>query len=132
MLSYLFPYLSESNQFLFEPFSTVSPPLESKSELRLTSVRYVCGSHHSSNLFHTLKIRAQTSMHCKDLLINDGSYWQAIETIRECLPKFDIVPTLAYIAIGERKRRERGREGGRKDQKGCFTEIKGNHQNDWN
>lgn len=49
-------------------------------------------------------------MHCKDLLINDGSYWQAIETIRECLPKFDIVPTLAYIAIGERKRRERGRE----------------------
>lgn len=36
-------------------------------------------------------------MHSKNLFVNDGSDWQAVETIRECLPELDIVPPLAYF-----------------------------------
>jgi hypothetical protein len=36
-------------------------------------------------------------MHCEDLLIDDGCNWQAIETVRERLPKFDVVTPLALI-----------------------------------
>ena len=34
-------------------------------------------------------------MTAKDLLVNDGSYRKAIETICECLPQLDIVSALA-------------------------------------
>ena len=36
-------------------------------------------------------------MHGEDLLVNDGSDWQAIKAIREGLPELDIVPPLAFV-----------------------------------
>jgi hypothetical protein len=36
-------------------------------------------------------------MHSEDLLVDDGSDWQAIETVRKCLPKLNIIATLALI-----------------------------------
>lgn len=36
-------------------------------------------------------------MHCKDLFVNDGCNWQAIEAIRKGLPEFDVVATFAFI-----------------------------------
>lgn len=49
-------------------------------------VSYVCGSHYTTNLLHRVKIRAETTMHRKDLLVNDGSDRQAVEAVREGLP----------------------------------------------
>jgi hypothetical protein len=34
-------------------------------------------------------------MHTENLLVNDGSDWKTVEAIRECLPQFDVVATLA-------------------------------------
>lgn len=36
-------------------------------------------------------------MHGENLLVNDGSNWQAVEAVRECLPQLDVVPPLALI-----------------------------------
>ena len=36
-------------------------------------------------------------MHGEDLLINDGSYRQAVEAIGKRLPKLDVIPPLAFI-----------------------------------
>jgi hypothetical protein len=36
-------------------------------------------------------------VHCKNLLVDDGCNWQAVEAIGECLPEFDVVTTLALI-----------------------------------
>lgn len=36
-------------------------------------------------------------MHCEDLLVDDCSNGQAVEAVRESLPEFDVVPSLALI-----------------------------------
>lgn len=36
-------------------------------------------------------------MAAENLLINDSSYWQAIEAVRECLPQLDIVSAFALV-----------------------------------
>ena len=36
-------------------------------------------------------------MHAQDLFIDDGSNWEAIETISESFPQLDVVPSLALI-----------------------------------
>lgn len=58
---------------------------------------YICGTHDAADLFHRVEIRAQTSMHGEDLLVNDGSNWQAIEAIGEGLPQLDVVSSLALV-----------------------------------
>ena len=36
-------------------------------------------------------------MHAENLIINQGCDWQAIETVRESLPQFYVVPPLAFV-----------------------------------
>ena len=36
-------------------------------------------------------------MHGEDLLVNDGCDRQAVEAIRKCLPKLDVVSALAFV-----------------------------------
>jgi hypothetical protein len=36
-------------------------------------------------------------MHTEDFLINDGSNWEAVETISEGFPQLDVIPSLAFI-----------------------------------
>jgi hypothetical protein len=36
-------------------------------------------------------------VHCEDLLVNDGSNRKAVEAVRKCLPKLDVVSTLALV-----------------------------------
>lgn len=36
-------------------------------------------------------------MHCEDLLVNNRGNRQAIEAVRKCLPKLDVVSSLAFI-----------------------------------
>ena len=52
----------------------------------MKSVTYICRSHDAADLLHRVQIRAQTTMHGEDLLVNDCRDWQAIEAVRESLP----------------------------------------------
>lgn len=36
-------------------------------------------------------------MHCEDLLVNYGSNWQAVETVGEGLPQFNVVSAFTFI-----------------------------------
>jgi hypothetical protein len=47
---------------------------------------YICGAHDAADLFHRIEVRAQTSVHGEDLLIDDGGNGQAVEAVRKCLP----------------------------------------------
>ena len=58
---------------------------------------HIGGPHDTSDLLHRVQVRAQTSVHCEDLLIDDRSNWQAVEAVSECLPKLDVVPSLALV-----------------------------------
>ena len=58
---------------------------------------YICRAHDTAYLLHGIQVWAQSSMHGEDLLVDDGSNWQAVEAVRKCLPQLDIVPPLALI-----------------------------------
>lgn len=60
-----------------------------------TGIGHICGSHHPPYLLHRLQVRTQSSMHRENLLVDDGSDGQAVETIGERLPQLDVVPPLA-------------------------------------
>lgn len=53
--------------------------------------------HYPSNLFHALKIWREPTMATEYFLVNNGGNGQAIKTICECFPQFDVVPTFAFI-----------------------------------
>jgi hypothetical protein len=44
-----------------------------------------------------LEVRRQTTVAAENLLVNEGGNWQAVEAIRKCLPKLDVVSTLAFV-----------------------------------
>ena len=47
---------------------------------------YVSRPHNPTDLLHGVEIRAQTTVHGEDLLVDDSSNRQAIEAVRKCLP----------------------------------------------
>lgn len=47
---------------------------------------HVCRSHDPAYLLHRVQIRAQTTMHGEDLLVDDCGDGQAVEAIRKSLP----------------------------------------------
>lgn len=44
-----------------------------------------------------MQVGAQAAVAAENLLVDDRSYGQAVETVREGLPQLDIVATLALI-----------------------------------
>lgn len=58
---------------------------------------YVGRPHDPPDLLHRVEIWAQTTVHGEDLFVDDGCDWQAVEAVRKCLPKLDIVSPLALI-----------------------------------
>lgn len=58
---------------------------------------HVGWAHNAANLFHGVEIRAETTMHCEDLLIDYGSNGQAVEAVCKRLPELDIVSSLTLI-----------------------------------
>lgn len=58
---------------------------------------YISGSHHTTNLFHGIQVRAETAVHGENLLVNDCSNRQAVKTVGEGLPKLDVIPAFALI-----------------------------------
>jgi hypothetical protein len=55
-----------------------------------------------------MQIRTQSTMTTENLLINDRSYGQAVEAIRECFPQFYIVTAFAFVV--KSWQRERSKE----------------------
>jgi len=62
-----------------------------------TAIRNISWPHDATNLLHGVEVRAQSSVHREDLLVDDGSDWQAVEAVGESLPQLDIVSALALI-----------------------------------
>lgn len=58
---------------------------------------YIGGAHDTADLFHRVEIRAQTTVHGEDLLVDDGGNREAVEAVGKSLPKFDVVSALALI-----------------------------------
>lgn len=58
---------------------------------------YISRSHDTPDLLHRVQVRAETTVHCEDLLVNNGCNWQAVEAVSEGLPQLDIVPSLALV-----------------------------------
>lgn len=58
---------------------------------------YVCRAHNAADLLHGVEIRAETTMHGKDLLVNDGGNGQAVEAVGKRLPQLDVVASLALV-----------------------------------
>lgn len=76
-----------------------------------TVVGHVGGTHDAADLLHGLEVRRETTVHAEDLLVDDGSNWQAVEAICESLPKLDVVAPLACGASQRlRQREESGNE----------------------
>ena len=61
------------------------------------NLTYICWSHNAADLFHRVQVWTQPSVHREDLLVNDGSNWQAIEAVGKGLPQFYVISPLALI-----------------------------------
>ena len=58
---------------------------------------YISRTHNATDLLHRVEIRAQTTVHGENLLVNDGSNGQAVEAVGEGLPQLDVVSSLALV-----------------------------------
>lgn len=58
---------------------------------------YISWTHDTTNLLHRVEIGTQTTVHGEDLLVDDGSNWQAVEAIGKGLPQLDVISSLAFV-----------------------------------
>lgn len=58
---------------------------------------YISRTHNAADLLHRVEIRAQTTVHGENLLVNDGSNGQAVEAVGESLPQLNVVSSLALV-----------------------------------
>lgn len=58
---------------------------------------YVSRAHHSADLLHRVQVRAETTVHGEDLLVDDSGNRKAVEAIGEGFPQLDVVSTLALV-----------------------------------
>ena len=58
---------------------------------------YISRSHDTTDLLHRVQVWAKTTMHGKDLLVNDSGNWKTVEAVRKGLPEFDIVSSLTLV-----------------------------------
>lgn len=47
---------------------------------------HICWAHDPTDLFHRIQVRAKTTVHGEDLLVDNGRNWQAVEAVGERLP----------------------------------------------
>ncbi len=62
-----------------------------------TRVGNVSGTGETTHLVHGVVLRGETTVDAEDLLVNNGSNGEAVETVSECLPELDVVATLALV-----------------------------------
>lgn len=65
--------------------------------LRRAAVTYISRAHNPADLLHRVEIRAQTTVHGENLLVNDGSDGKAVEAVGKSLPQLNVIATLALV-----------------------------------
>lgn len=85
------------SSIVLAPSHCVLVRVRPKEITKKTLVRNICRSHDTANLFHTLEIGTESTVTAKDLLVNNGSNGQAVETIGKRLPQFNVVAPLALV-----------------------------------
>lgn len=58
---------------------------------------YISGTHDPTDLLHRVEIRAQTTVHGENLLVDDRRNRQTVEAVGERLPELDVVSSLALV-----------------------------------
>lgn len=58
---------------------------------------YISGAHNAADLLHRVQVRAETTVHGEDLLVDDCCNGQAVEAVGERLPELDVISSLALI-----------------------------------
>lgn len=58
---------------------------------------YVSGSHDAANLLHGVQVRAETTVHSEDLLVDNSGDGKAVEAVGEGLPQLNVVSALALV-----------------------------------
>ena len=61
------------------------------------SIRYVCGPDDTLHLVEASEFRAETTVHAEDFFIDHCGTGEAVEAVREGLPKLDAEPALAFV-----------------------------------
>lgn len=62
-----------------------------------TAVGDISGSHDTADLLHRVEVGTKTTVHGKDLLVNNGGNGETVEAVGKCLPELDVVATLALV-----------------------------------
>lgn len=79
------------------PASDILVGIRPQQVTEQTTVGNVRGTHDSADLLHGVEIRAQTTVHGEDFLVDDGCNRQAVEAVRKRLPQLNVVTSLALI-----------------------------------
>jgi len=82
---------------IFSPSLDIFVWVRPKQVTEKTSVWNISRSHYSLDLIQSWKFWRETSMHTKNLFINDCSNRETIETVSEGLPEFYVIPSLTFI-----------------------------------
>lgn len=54
------------------------------------------GPHDPPDLLHALQVRTEPPVTTEDLLINDSSNWEAVETVREGFPQLNVISPFTW------------------------------------
>lgn len=65
--------------------------------LRRSAVTHISRAHNPADLLHRVEIRAQTTVHGENLLVNDGSDGKTVEAVGKSLPQLNVIATLALV-----------------------------------
>jgi len=68
-----------------------------------TGVWDVCRPNDLANLIKAVELGRETAVRAEDLLVDDGTQWEAVENLCEELPQFGGVPSLAWGGTAQRR-----------------------------
>lgn len=71
--------------------------LDSIPRMTIEMSTYISGTHDPTDLLHRVEIRAQTTVHGENLLVDDRRNRQTVEAVGESLPELDVVSPLALV-----------------------------------
>lgn len=91
----IFPEGERYPAVIFSPPNDVFVWVGPQEVAEKAGVGDVGGSHDAFHLLHVLQLGTQPAMHAKDLLVHNGSDWQAVKGVGEGLPELDVVTSLA-------------------------------------
>jgi hypothetical protein len=86
-----------NTSIVFAPSSNVLIGIRPQKITEKTAVRNISRAHNPADLLHRVEIRAQTTVHGENLLVDDSSDRKAVEAVGESLPQLDVIATLALV-----------------------------------